>query len=401
MSVALLALAGALWAQAAEPAPTAALAQVEHHLAQAELFARRGWTADAAAELEAALALPGGAERYAVHWQMAQVQWALYDAARCLEHAAAAAALARGDTELTQAADLVDWLRQGFGVVVLRAPQPGLRSRLQLTPTTPVLDPELARFVDGVALRWTSPQELPLRVMLPAGEYTVQGRAITVTPGQERTLELALGELGAGGFAALQVSRLELGIGVGLWLGEATANQRPALELQAGFTQPVGPWLLGLTGDLAWRSWTTRPGVEVRALGGASLGARVGRELQVAGPLSLRPALGYRALRLPGVLLRCDGDCAPAWEGAGGPALVSATSWVHLPYAELSVDWRQAGRSTATGLGVRVQGGWGLGRLPAQGEAALPDGGLYPFTVEDRGWGTPWVRLMSEVSFAF
>lgn len=388
----------ALWL-AQSPDPGEAMAR--HHLEQAQLFARRGWTRDAATELEAALALPAGAQSWEVHWTMAQVQWSLRDATAALRHAQTAAALARGEEQLTPAADLADWIRTNFGTLTLTAPYPGLRSRVQLEPVGPVLDPELGRFIDDLALRWTSPQALPLEVMLPGGTYAVQGRVVEVRPGESVDLALTMGELGAGGFAALQVSRLELGVGVGLWPGAATANHGPALELHAGFTQPVGAWLVGLTGDVALQGWSTRPGVTRRALGAWSPGVRVGRELAVAGPLSLRPALGVRGLRLPGVLLECTGACTPAWTAAEGDTLLSATSWVTLPYAELSVDWRQAGRSTATGLGVRAQGGWALGRLPAEGVALTPTGAEYTFTVEDRSWGGPWVRWMAEVSVAF
>jgi hypothetical protein len=386
---------------------TVALAQdAQHHLDQANLFVRKQWYDDAAAELELAIASPGGETSFEAWWLLAQVRYELLDAEAALDAARTALDVAPTPEQAQVAQQYVDWLGGTFGVVELHGPQPAMESRLQLERTSLLFDPELKRFVDRVALAWTHPQALPLRIALPAGEYLIQGREVLVEAGGETRVDLPLSALGNSGFAALQVTRLELAAGVGKMGSARVPDLRPSLELQVGITQPVRGWLIGAIADWSLRSYTVEGYGAVQNPYSATLGVRVGRELMVAGPLAVRPGLGYRYGTLPGVPLSCTDDgtqlvCAPP-DGSVAQVHVVAIGRAHIPFAEVSVDWRRAGRTTASGFGVRLVVEHARGTVPDPGTALLPgQDEPTPTSTEDAAWSATGFRMMASFSHAF
>ncbi len=387
-----------------------ALAQssIEDHVAQARFFVQKGWYEDAQRELEQALELPEGSQSYEVHWLLAQVSYELLDAESALLHAREAAELAADPDDSLQATRLADWLEQTFGVLEVHAPYPGVQSRLQLERNSMILDPELTRFVDHVALAWTHPHPLPLRVALPAGEYKVQGETVVVTPGGETVLELPLNALGSKGFAALQVSRVEFSSGVGVLSSPRTTNLMPSWETQVGISQPVKGWLLGVTFDYSVRSYVVDGWGPIAQHNAMGLGVRFGRELMVAGPLAVRPSLGYRFGYVPGIPFECSsaGDsyrCLPPDSGSADPdVLVYAVGRAHVPYAELSMDWRRAGRTTATGVGVRVAVDHARGTVPETGSAEVHGTETtIEYTADGLTWTANGFRMLANFSHAF
>ncbi|MED5374400.1 MAG: hypothetical protein VX899_25505 [Myxococcota bacterium] len=390
---------------AAAPA-LAAQADAETHLAQARLFVRKQWYGDAAQELELAVATPEGATMAEAWWLLAQVRYELLAVEGARDAARTAAAVADSPDQAAQAAAYADWIDASFGVVEIRAPHAGVQSRLQLERQGLLLDPELKRFVERMALEWTHDQVLPLRVMLPAGDYRIQGSAVSAVPGSESVLELPLGMLGRSGFAALQVTRLELSSGVGVMGSQRVDTLRPSWELQVGVTQPVGDWLAGLVLDYSLRAYQVPGYGPVRQPHALALGARVGRELMVAGPLALRPALGYRYGYLPGVPLACSRQdglvCTAPAQTESPEVLIYAVGRAHFVYGEINVDWRRAGRTNATGVGVRVAVDRAFGSLPEQGQAEyLGSPGSVDYSVDGTRWGATSLRLMANFSHAF
>ena len=381
---------------------------VEDHVAQARFFVKKGWYGDARKALDRALALPEGAQSYEVHWLMAQVAYELLDAETALLHAREAAELASDPDDALQATRLAEWLAQTFGVLEVHAPYPGVQSRLQLERSSMLLDPELKRFIDQVALEWTHPQALPVRIALPAGEYVVQGETVVIEPSGETRLDLPLNALGSKGFAALQVSRLELSSGVGMLTSPRTANLMPSWETQVGVSQPLRGWLLGATFDYSVRSYVVDGWGPVSQRNAMAVGARFGRELMVAGPLAVRPSIGYRYGYVPGIPFECTaaGDAfrclPPDASGMEPEVLVYAIGRAHIPYVELSVDWRRAGRTTASGVGVRIAVDHAFGHVPESGTATVYNSDItLDYTADGLTWSANGVRMLANFSHAF
>ena len=377
-------------------------AAYSHHIDQAELFIKKGWLSDAIDELEAAIeADPGGAE---ARWLLAQVRFELLDARGAWEAADDAAERAGSDGERRRAEQLRDDLRSRYGVLVIEGPYEDAASLLQLESASPVLDPDLKRWIDAVALGLRARTLLPTQVSLPAGVYRVNGQEVEVLAGEERSVALSRDLLGAAGLAKLMVPRVEIGSGVGVLFSDRVANLRPSLEGELGFSQPFGRAVFGAVLDYSLRTFQVGgdTAFNPRALGG---GLRIGTELMVGGPLAFRPSLGYRYLLVPGLALDCAGPqpggdylCA-APGGGGADATVYAVGRAHAPFGEIAVDWRRAGRTTSNGFGIRAAVDQLFGTLPEQSEAAVFDSqDSIRFQVEDRTWTATGVRLLAELS---
>lgn len=384
------------------PAPPADTAAYDYHLNQARLFIKKGWLSDALGELEAAAeADPAGFE---ARWLIAQVRFEQLDARGAWEAADEAAPLARTDDERMLAEQLRDYLQSTYGVLVIEGPYEDAASLLQLEPTSPVLDPDLKRWIDKVALGLRSRTLLPASVAVPAGVYAVNGQEVEVVAGEERSVALSRDDLGAKGFAKLLVPRVEIGAGVGVLFSERVANLQPSLEGELGFSQPFGRAVFGAVLDYSLRSFQVDDGTAFnpRAVGG---GLRVGTELMVGGPLAFRPSVGYRYVLVPGVPLSCagprpDGDytCSIP-DGGGADATVYAVGRAHAPFGEIAVDWRRAGRTTSNGFGVRAAVEQAFGTIPEDAEAVILDSqDTIGFQVTDRTWTATGVRLLAELS---
>jgi len=388
-----------------------AQASAADHLAQAQLFVRRRWFEDADTELRAGLALPEGERDYELHWLAAQVAWELLDVERALEMAQASAELAPDDARRQAARDLAESYRNGFGFLEISGPRAGLVSRLQLEPEGPIFDPELKRYVNRKSLELRERTPLPVRVGLPVGPYRVNGQEVMVEAGQREALELPLRALGASGLAALQVSRLELGAGVGLLAGSRVSNLRPAPMVQLGWTQPIGPVLVGLLMEGHMDGYAASHGHTVGGLKTWATGLRLGHELVLFGPLSLRVSAQYRVGYVPGLAMACTPDgvgyaclaTARSQDLDRAPQVIFASSLVHRPGLQLALETREAGRTTALGTGVRLNVDQAIGRLPASGLAATAAGAepTIAWHTTDRGWTATGIQMLGTLSFAF
>ena len=391
----------------------AALAQAsaEDHLAQAQLFVRKRWFHDADDELRAGLALPAGQDSYALHWLAAQVAWELLDVERAMKMAQDAADLAPDEARCQAATALVDSYRTGFGFLDVRAPQPGVVSRLQVEPQGPIFDPELKRYVNRKSLELRGRTSLPVRFGLPIGPYLINGREVVVEAGQTVPINLNMRDLGQSGLAALQVSRLELAPGVGMLAGTGVHNLRPAPLAQIGWTQPLGFVLVGLLFEGHLDGYQASHGHTVSGVPTWAVGLRLGHEFVLWGPLTLRTSLQYRVGYVPGLPLACDPDgtslsCvatdAPADLDAASQAIF-VTSLAHRPGIELSLDYREAGRTTAVGTGVKLVVDQAIGRLPTSG-LAEPQLGAQPsvtWHAPAHTWTATGVQMLGTLSFAF
>lgn len=381
-------------------------AAVATHLAQARLFAKKKWYEDARAELQAALALPAGAESYEVHRLAHDVAWALLDVESARELAAGAARTAPDGDRRAEAEALVASYDSQFGVLVVQGPYDSLASRLQLELQSVLFDAELKRFANQLALQLREKHPLPLRVGLPAGTWLVNGEEVQVLAGEETELVLPMRALGARGLAALQVFRLEVSAGLGAKLGEDTRALVPSPQLQVAATQPLGPVLLGLFLDQG----VTRFRGETKSLEDPQVtwggGVRLGAELNTRAPLAVRPSLVLRTYTQPGLPLDCVA-AGEAWSCGGDvddPELrVYAVGTALAPGAELSVDYREAGRTTALGTGVKIVVDQALGRFPEEAQATLPAEGGQTITWSpgEARWSATSIRVLANVSFAF
>lgn len=394
-------IAAALAAPAEDPAVVAQLEQVR-------LFIRRSWYNDAAAELALILESPAGQASFEAHWLGAQLAWLRLDAIGAEAMAARAVDLAPDAASREAAAALHQTYVTGFGRVSVDAPYPGMASVMQLERVDLVFDPELKGYINGVALDWRDRVDLPVTVGLPVGRYLIQGVEVTVRPAEETRLQLEMDQVGARGLAALQVTRLEVAAGMGLWFGERMANQFPAAQLQLALSQPVGRALLGVSTDVALQTWSAVGADQERGPLPWSAGIRIGTELVGGGALAIRPSVLLRGGRVAGVGLDCqqgdEGWFCGAPDGIDGDTLrVYTPSMVALPGLELSVDYRQAGRTTAVGSGVKLVAEQAIGVVPTSGVAEVQgvEGVRLSWTSFEPAWTATRVQMLANLSFAF
>lgn len=70
--------------------------------------------------------------------------------------------------------------------------------------------------------------------------------------------------------------------------------------------------------------------------------------------------------------------------------------------AELNVDWRRAGRTNATGVGVRIAVDQLFGQVPDQGKALVVDSDhSLNYSSESGAWRATSLRMMANFSHAF
>lgn len=397
----LLLLAGATQAQAAD----GSTGDLETHVAAAKLDFKRGWLPDAEAEIAAALALPAAAQDFDLWALGAQIALENLDVATAKARAWRCSEIAPDQDRRDMADALVYRLQSAYGYVEVSTTQPGVWSRLQIEPQTSILDPEDKRFATKAALRWRDRTDLPVTLALPVGSWLVNGQKVEVQPDQTANLELPLRLTGTGALAALQVTRLELGAGVGQWLGARLGDHYPATRTQVGLTQPLGWLLLGVGGELDVQPWGAADHQVRSAPLGLGVLGRVGGEVFLGGPLALRPDLTLRWARIPGIALSCDDGAtwSCSWDGpSDGPAhhvYVPANAWI--PGAELLVEYREAGRTTALGTGVKLSVERAFGAIPASGTATAADGGTYAWETADRRFGAWGLGMMANVGVVF
>jgi len=313
---------------------------IDHHLNQARLFMRKGWHEDAAAELRAALESPAG-RTFAVYELAGQAAWELQDIDTAIAMAEGAAQSATTEAQRDGALRLAESYRQQFGFLTISGPHEGMSSRLQLECTSLILSAELKDFTNRLALRLKERTALPVRIGLPVGSYQVNGEEVAVSAGSEAALDLPMRSVGARGLAALQVTRLEVALGGSATFGEAAAALLPAPLTQISLTQPVGPVLLGGIAEVGSPRYIDAQNRIVTGSPTWTLGGRLGRELYLAGAISVRPSVVVRRSKLSGLT------------GADGHQQLSDAAAMALG-GELSMEYREAGRTTALGTGVKL-----------------------------------------------
>ncbi len=378
---------------------------VEHHVAQARQFVKKGWYDDAASEIEAGLRMPEGATDFELNWLGAHVYYERLDIDRAAECAVRAVESAPEGQGKDRAIAYHSFLTETFGWVQIRGPRDGLSSRLQLELTSMIFDVDLKRLINKKALEVREPTRLPVRAALPAGDYLINGAAVHVAAGASATLTLQLNQLGEEGLAALQVTRFDIAAGMSALLSDRVSNLHPGGAVELSLTQPVGPILLAGMVDWDARSYSTVGGGDVLSPWAISGGLRVAREIVVGGPLALRPGVGARYALVPGVQVDCHGpelECTTP--GTTEPELrVYTVGRAIVPFAELDLQYREAGRTTALGVGVRVVGEYWIGSIP-DGDAVLhgdTSGVSYGYSTQPSDWSAVGIRLLANVSIAF
>lgn len=382
-----------------------------HHVAQARQFVKNKWYGDASVEIEAALAAPGGEDDFDAHWLGAQVYYERVRADRALVLAERSALLAPNAEAREQASEFARYLRATFGYVDVRAPHPGMTSRLQLESTSVLFDADLKRLVHKLAVELREPTALPMRLSLPEGQYLLNGVKVAVRPDTATPLDLEMRQLGEHGLAALQVTRFEAASGLGVLLGDRVANVGTGVAFELSVTQPVGPLLFGIVGTFDLRSYAAgdnSTATDLHAWGG---GLRVGRELALGGPLAFRPSVGLRYGLVPGIGFSCDETdaslaCVPLGQAGSrtDDLELYATGRAITPFLELSLDYREAGRSTAVGIGVKAVVEQHVGTVVSPGQVVLldtPDASPLAYAAAPDTWTATGIRLLANLSFAF
>jgi hypothetical protein len=379
--------------------------EYEVHKSQAELYARRGFYSDARDELALAMATPEGQRDASLAWAAAQVAWELQDVGAAIALGRRAASLAADDETRDTAASWATTLEDTFGFLTIEAPYAGMATRIQLDVSSTVFDPELKRYLNKLSISLRISTDLPTRVAVPAGDYLVNGEPVGVAAREESRVVLPVRAMGSRGLAAVQVARVEIAAGVSAPFSGRAANALPSPEIEIGITEPVGTLTAGVSVAMVAQAYRA-DGAVARSLGGGSIAARVGRELVLQGPVSLRPSALVRAGWLPGVPYRCDGagvtwDCAPARDAGALSSEVYATARVLGIGGELLFEYRQAGRTTSLGTGVRLGVEELFGSVPSQSDAVLPDGTPVAWTATDRDVQVTAVRMLGQVAVVF
>jgi hypothetical protein len=133
------------------------------HKSQAEIYAKRGFYADARVEL----ALAHG------HARRANDPRARVDRrARSLgapgrrgaiDMASARPRLAADEDVRENATAWADNLRETFGFLIIEGPYAGMTTPIQLDPRSTIFDPELKRYINKLGVRLRSSTDLPIR----------------------------------------------------------------------------------------------------------------------------------------------------------------------------------------------------------------------------------------------
>ena len=177
--------------------------------------------------------------------------------------------------------------------------------------------------------------------------------------------------IGSRGLAALQVTRLELAMGGRALFGDAAAALLPEPMAQLSLTQPVGPVLLGVLAEVCPTRYIDAQNRIITGEPAWALGGRLGRELYLAGAISIRPSILVRRSALSGL-----------YSGAGH--LQQSDSVTTALGGELSMEYREAGRTTALGTGIKLSADRAWGRLE-----------------DDEPYALTGLRMLTNLSLAF
>lgn len=386
----------------------------EDAISQAKHFVKKGWHSDAVRELETAISDPTGRSSFEVHAMLAKIHYSLGDAQKAQQYALRAIELGTDPAAIQELNRFVKFLKENFGLLHLKPPYPGMQSTLTVESAFPILNPEIAEFYEAIREKWTQKTALPLSIGFPVGTYNINGMTIEVKAGKEASLHMNMDTLGASGLSALQVSRIEFSIGPAMFASKRASNLRPSLDAQFSISQPIGPWIVGAQFDYSFRSFSVEGEGIVADPFAYTAGLRFGREFLIGGPLAFRPSIGYRYGFLPGIPLACESSdpldpfagpyvCRDPENADGVPDVkIYAIGRTHLPFAELSVDYRHSGRTTAMGLGVKLIVDQATGKIAQTAVATVQASGEeIEYTTDDNRFSGTSVRMLANFSFAF
>jgi len=380
---------------------------------QAKLFSKKGWHDEALQELQEIVETEAGRSSFDVHALMAQVYFELQqaDKAKQMAHLAADLALTPGESNAMQ--QLRTYIDRTFGQVIVEGPYGGMSAPLEIVRVSALLDPALKTWLDHLQDRVSKRAVLPNSLSLPAGEYRINGIPVEVISSQAQTLKLPMSAMSEYGLAALQVSRLEFAMGPAMIFSSRLENLKPSVDFQLGVLQPAGNWIVGVQASWSLRSYSMVGARTFRNPSTFMMGATLGREW-ILGPLTVRPALGYRLGLLPGVALACNQiigksptqyyciDPDEKAEPTEVEAYIYAVGRAHLPLVEIAVETQHAGETKAIGLGLKISLEPVVGSIPSPGIANLGDQQpALEYVTDQSGFLGFNSRVLAQTVFAF
>jgi len=362
---------------------------LNQHLDQAQHFVKRGWLEDAELEYQTALELPGGPECQELHRIGAQIAWKRLDVELAMLRTQKVAALSTDPRRARAARAAAEAYARDFGYLELAGPHPGIRSRIQLEPLSPIIDPEIAGYTRQLASELREPVLLPIRIALPVGNWSLNGSEVQITGGSEHNLQLEADAIGHRAWIALQVSRLEISSGMDLWWGPEVEQLLPVAGLKFDWIQPAGALLIDLSTNLQWTR-ASNPAGDI-SHSGPDLGAglHLGYEIPNRSPLAIRPSAGLRVQQMSAILLECRED-SPSWHCTRPGSLsrpetvILADGLTFLPGIALGIDYRSRPGLAALGSGIRLSLEHANGRAAERGRAKLPGDEDLASTIEWR-----------------
>lgn len=362
------------WAPTAAAEEPPAPSDYRSHVDQARFFIRKGWFADARAELERAVASEDGRLDPEAWMLLAKVAYEGFDLTRAREAADRALVQSRTPDQTAQARDLLSWFDSQFGVVTVHGPQEGTTSRLRLDLASLQLDPDLKGWIDGVAARVADPVVLPVVLGLPAGDYAINGVPFTVAAGASSEVTARTRALD------LRQVRLDVGASTVGTDGPRASDLLPAVALDLGVALPIEGFELELSASLGPQP---HRGIDapVRVGVGGSAGVALGRVLAETGPFLVRPAVIAEAAHTPGFAVPCGAEPSGRFACARDAAVQQL--WVIAPATsagvggELLALWQERRATRTLGFGLRIAG--------TARYAVLPPGGAVEVSGE-RAW---------------
>lgn len=348
------------------------------YLAQARQFQKRGWTADAEAQVQAGLEI--APDHLALNALCVELARAVVDIPRALHCAARGVAAPEGDLELrAELSRLETWMRENFGLVEVKGPDGTPRGRLTIRPAGLILDPELKATAAKVAESANAGVALPARLSLPVGEYEIEGALVRVEAGQTTIVSLSPSAFAA---KAGRGVRLELAAGGSGYLGHGFENQLPGGQFELGLSLPAGALRLGLAASWELRPYSREGGADVLSPYGWGGKMRLGSEIDLGKALLLHPAATLSIGQLPGIEMACSEaddtlECGVPPDASGGET-VYVIGWLVAPGVDVAMAHR-LGRSM---VGVRAGAAHVFGQIPTPGPVSR-DGGLDTYTVAE------------------
>jgi hypothetical protein len=333
------------------------LESIHYHMEQAEHFLHRGWLDDAEAEYLTALALPGGSNAAALAELGARIAWRRLEVEDAMLRTQAFAALTGDPDQAMAAREKAETYALDFGFVEVVGSRSGSMVEIALSSKSLQIDPLLSEYGEQLIVRLSEPTRLPIRIALPAGEWELNGTALTVAPGREHSVNLsqARREPSTG---PLRDAQLEVAPGLQMWMGPDMEGFSPSLRIGAHWLQPLGAVLLDTSLQLSkLRMLTHDQHVLTPPL---DLGGQLHIGLpQSIGAIRLRPSLGAGLIRARALAVECESSegalsCTHRATMSHPVVTIPQDTWLFLPGASVSIDYPGETREAVVGTGIRL-----------------------------------------------